>query len=148
MDARVIFTSFFISSHLFIFFFFSDGFVSFIYSTPFGFLVEEKKRTGDIPLVYHFVPTSAQRRRRRQDCNKLLNRRGEKKKSVPVFGRQRSSDELRTLIINPLQYRAQTTFFLCMQGSGLVHQEPGRFSSQATKSDKTRRRKIEEREIR
>jgi hypothetical protein len=98
-SSRLIFLS---SSFSLIFFFFSDGFVSFIYSTPFGFLVEEKKRTGDIPLVYHFVPTSAQRRRRRQDCNKLLNRMEGKKKSGPVFGRQRSPDELRTLISNPL----------------------------------------------
>jgi hypothetical protein len=75
-SSRLIFLS---SSFSLIFFFFSDGFVSFIYSTPFGFLVEEKKRTGDIPLVYHFVPTSAQRRRRRQDCNKLLNRMEGKK---------------------------------------------------------------------
>jgi hypothetical protein len=50
-SSRLIFLS---SSFSLIFFFFSDGFVSFIYSTPFGFLVEEKKRTGDIPLVLSF----------------------------------------------------------------------------------------------
>lgn len=45
-------------------------------------LVSQSKKRKGLAIFhwfYHFVPTSAQRRRRRQDCNKLLNRMDEKK---------------------------------------------------------------------